>query len=119
MEVYGFVSWIVSFISMGLWVIWAYVPENMLHFMGISLYPSKYWAIAAPMSFCSFVLIGFISYNALSCLISPPINSFSLIRDSHSRRIPDYKKGRIPPVGDIPISTVNRVLFHKIVLDAN
>lgn len=57
-EVYGFVAWLVSFVLfgmfcafhkdichhslLGMYCLWAFLPDSVLHAMGISYYPSKY-----------------------------------------------------------------------------
>lgn len=40
-EVYGFVGWVASFFGLGLYLTWAYLPNNFLHELGVSYYPDK------------------------------------------------------------------------------
>lgn len=41
-EVYGFVGWVASFFGFGLYLMWAYLPDHILHELGVSYYPDKY-----------------------------------------------------------------------------
>lgn len=41
-EVYGFVGWVTSFFAFGLYLMWAYLPDHILHELGVSYYPDKY-----------------------------------------------------------------------------
>ncbi|KAJ1255145.1 hypothetical protein BS78_K284600 [Paspalum vaginatum] len=52
-EVYGFVGSITTVIATAVYLAWAYTPEPVLRSLGITYYPSKYWALAVP----SFVIV--------------------------------------------------------------
>lgn len=41
-EYYGFALFIVATVVMVLWVLWALVPDKLLHQMGIDWYPNRY-----------------------------------------------------------------------------
>eukprot|EP01066_Platyproteum_vivax_P001870 Platyproteum_vivax@DN12337_c0_g1_i1.p1 len=115
-EVYGFVSWIVSFLAFGLWFVWAFVPENMLHMYGMTYYPSKYWAITVPAYVCVLPVFIFLAYNALNFMNTPPMNSYNLIYDEYSKAPSkaDVLGGdSIPSVSDIPIQQVNEKLYFE------
>ncbi|EZG43415.1 PIG-P protein [Gregarina niphandrodes] len=45
-SVYGFVSWIVSFVLIVAYVVWEFVPDDLLYSWGITYYPWKYWGVA-------------------------------------------------------------------------
>jgi len=120
-EVYGFVSWIVSFVAYGMYLIWALVPDCTLNALGITYYPSKYWALALPAF--SIVCTAFVVciYNALNFLATPSLTSSDLIEDDHSRESHEHDDNdngyTIPAVSDIPIGVVNQVLYRRSELD--
>jgi len=121
-EVYGFVSWIVSFVAYGMYLIWALVPDCTLNALGITYYPSKYWALALPAF--SIVCTAFVVciYNALNFLATPSLTSSDLIEDDHSRESYDEDNDdgyTIPAVSDIPIGVVNQVLYRRSELDCS
>eukprot|EP00878_Enallax_costatus_P041588 GHUV01048405.1.p1 GENE.GHUV01048405.1~~GHUV01048405.1.p1 ORF type:complete len:115 (+),score=35.64 GHUV01048405.1:159-503(+) len=47
-EVYGFAGWILSAVAFALYCLWAFVPEPVLHSIGITYYPTKEWALIIP-----------------------------------------------------------------------
>lgn len=40
-EYYGFVMYLASFVAFGIYLIWAYVPDEILHNLGITYYPKR------------------------------------------------------------------------------
>lgn len=46
-EVYGFVLWISSAVAYIIFLAWAFTPEEVLHSVGITYYPSKYVSCVA------------------------------------------------------------------------
>lgn len=60
-EVYGFVLWISTFVAFGGFLLWAYMPESWLIDLGVTYYPSKYWALAFPsyvvVLLCSIIVL--------------------------------------------------------------
>ena len=44
-EVYGFVGWITSFLALGAYLVWAYVPDSVLRHAGFTYLPDKYAAV--------------------------------------------------------------------------
>ncbi len=39
---YGFVLWLTTFVTYGLFLLWAFVPDRILHWVGVTYYPAKY-----------------------------------------------------------------------------
>jgi phosphatidylinositol glycan class P protein len=38
---YGFVAWIMTYVCYALFLLWAFLPEERLHALGVTYYPAK------------------------------------------------------------------------------
>ena len=47
--IYGFVMYLFSVILIGIYVVWAVVPEQTLYSLGLTYWPEKHWVLSAPM----------------------------------------------------------------------
>ena len=65
--VYGFILYILATAGFVLYLTWLFLPENILHSIGIGEFlPQKYWAVALPIYFSvAFFLFVFIVYPSL------------------------------------------------------
>ena len=117
--VYGFVGWLGTLVGFLLYLLWAYLPVEILHKLGVTYYPSRYWAVAIPAYVCVFVLFIFTTYTGFCLMINPPLDAFSTFTDKHAQDKPkDWNMNsaddsRLPPIFDIPISEVNRLLYQR------
>eukprot|EP00903_Cladosiphon_okamuranus_P008125 g7826.t1 len=123
-EVYGFAGWIASLVAYALYLVWAYVPESTLQALGITYYPSKYWAIAIPSAIFVTWSVAVLVYIAVNFMSTAPLDSFDTITDMHAKPVVDRSTiweedgspdsaSRVPNIGDIDMSTVNRVLYQE------
>ncbi|ORZ13081.1 PIG-P-domain-containing protein [Absidia repens] len=78
-EYYGFVMYLASYVVFGLYAIWAYVPDHILHGMGITYYPNRYWALAIPVWIMTLVWFTFIYYMTINLKNTPPFDSYDCI----------------------------------------
>ncbi|CAN0006024.1 unnamed protein product [Ectocarpus sp. 8 AP-2014] len=78
-EVYGFAGWIASLVAYALYLVWAYVPESTLQALGITYYPSKYWAIAIPSAIFVTWSVAVLVYIAVNFMSTAPLDSFDTI----------------------------------------
>ncbi|XP_072963220.1 phosphatidylinositol N-acetylglucosaminyltransferase subunit P-like [Typha angustifolia] len=116
-EVYGFVGSITTVIATVIYLVWAYTPEPWLHSLGITYYPSKYWALAIPSFFMVSVVLAMIFYLGLNFMVTPPPNSFNTIFDEYSRErsvlISSMGTEKpIEPISDIGIDQINGCMFQ-------
>ncbi|CAO3675012.1 unnamed protein product [Umbelopsis ramanniana] len=117
-EYYGFVMYLVSFVVLGIYLIWAYVPDEVLHSLGITYYPSRYWALAIPVWIMTLVWFIFISFMSINLMNTAPFDSFTCITDEHANVLTsapsqkDHPEDYIPELHDIPISVVNAMLYQ-------
>ncbi|KAL3537147.1 hypothetical protein ACH5RR_000513 [Cinchona calisaya] len=118
-EVYGFVGSISTVVAAVIFLVWACVPENWLHSVGIFYYPSRYWALAVPAYLMVTVVLAIGFYIGLNFMATPPPTSFSTMFDEFGREplnsIPsrDDDEQPIEPISDLGIDKINRVMFSN------
>lgn len=124
--VYGFVAYQASYILMVAYLIWAYVPDEILHSLGVTYIPNKYWAIAIPTYIPFFIMCGIVFYIGLNLTYVPQLNDpCTLGYDSYSypARETDMQlcadKEELPVIRDIPIYKVNTHMFQLLDVYAN
>ncbi|CAO3583126.1 unnamed protein product [Absidia cylindrospora] len=118
-EYYGFVMYLASYVVFGLYAIWAYVPDHILHGMGITYYPNRYWALAIPVWVMTLVWFTFIYYMTINLKNTPPFDSYDCITDEHANMMEletmsfeDRPADWMPELHDIPIGVVNAYLYQ-------
>ncbi|KAI7830917.1 phosphatidylinositol N-acetylglucosaminyltransferase subunit P-like protein [Kickxella alabastrina] len=121
-EYYGFVVYLVSLAAFFVYLMWAYLPDNVLEAIGITYYPDRYWALALPAWWMTAVAFVYLFNMAANMYNTPLLNSIDNITDSYSNMPKDMSKagefysseiGGIPPVSDLPISLVNKCLYQE------
>uniref|UniRef100_A0A7N0VGR7 PIG-P domain-containing protein n=1 Tax=Kalanchoe fedtschenkoi TaxID=63787 RepID=A0A7N0VGR7_KALFE len=116
-EVYGFVGSITTIVATVIFLIWAYLPEPCLHYLGIYYYPNKYWALAVPAFSLMTILSGLGFYLGLNFMQTSPPASLNTIFDEYSREPSVYEASTdgegqpIEPMYDIGIHHINRLMF--------
>ncbi|XP_065039234.1 phosphatidylinositol N-acetylglucosaminyltransferase subunit P-like isoform X1 [Musa acuminata AAA Group] len=115
-EVYGFVGCITTVIAAVIFIVWAYTPEPWLHYLGITYYPSKYWAIAIPSFLIVTVVLAMVSYLGLNFMVTPPPTSFNIMFDEYSRERSTAtslggEERPIEPISDIGVEQINNIMF--------
>ncbi|KAF7241661.1 hypothetical protein EG68_10557, partial [Paragonimus skrjabini miyazakii] len=99
---------------LGAYLVWAYLPHEWLHAIGITYLPHKHWSITGPMSIpvIGFVLaLGYV-YNHWSIML--PLTSIYLIKDGYSKR--EGVSTNMHRVNDpSPISAESRVDDRQVI----
>lgn len=119
-EVYGFVGSITTIVATVIFLVWAYVPEPLLHSIGVFYYPSRYWALAVPTYAMVTVVLALAFYLGLNFLSTPHPTSSSTIFDDFSREPADsvpLTEGDdqpIEPISDISINKINILMFKNV-----
>jgi len=103
--VYGFILYILATAGFVLYLTWLFLPENILHSIGIGEFlPQKYWAVALPIYFSvAFFLFVFLVYPSLCLMVTPKIKDVRNITDEFTIYNTEkfQEKGKIPRVYDI------------------
>lgn len=81
-SVYSFVGWIASFCVYFCFLVWAFVPEDYLNALGITYYPSRYYAIALPAYCIVMVLLIVMFYIGLNMMNTLDPEEFGTFRDT-------------------------------------
>lgn len=112
-SVYGYAMYIGSNLLLLLYLVWAFVPVEILdEKLGLSYWPSKYWVVALPIWILTAIAVfAFAIYPAINMILTPDIDDPRTITDEYClKQRPSIPNG-IPPVSDIPISEVCRKLY--------
>ncbi|XP_043804240.1 phosphatidylinositol N-acetylglucosaminyltransferase subunit P [Apis laboriosa] len=111
-SVYGYALYISSNMLFLLFLVWAVIPDQILYELGLTYWPSKYWAIAIPIwALTALAIFAFIIYPAINLSMTPDINDIATITDKYSCPKKETIPDGIPPVYDIPITKVCRKLY--------
>eukprot|EP01100_Stratorugosa_tubuloviscum_P012006 TRINITY_DN5512_c0_g1_i1.p1 TRINITY_DN5512_c0_g1~~TRINITY_DN5512_c0_g1_i1.p1 ORF type:complete len:242 (-),score=68.69 TRINITY_DN5512_c0_g1_i1:182-859(-) len=115
-DIYGFVGWMSSIVGLVLFLLWAYLPDSILHQLGIFYYPNKYWAIAMPCYLCVTIIFIVLAYGAINLIITEPLDSIYTLKDNYSKSLihSNFKSDSIPPIMDMPITEVNYYLYPNV-----
>ncbi|KAI3940436.1 hypothetical protein MKW98_024843 [Papaver atlanticum] len=106
--------------NMALWVIyliWAYTPEPWLRSVGITYYPSRYWAL--PSYAMVTIVLAITFYIGLNFMATAPPTSLNTIYDEFSREhslsqvSKEGDEQPIEPISDIGIHQVNGLMFNS------
>ncbi|RUP48000.1 PIG-P-domain-containing protein [Jimgerdemannia flammicorona] len=114
------IGYIARFFGTGIYLLWAFLPDEILRSLGITYYPSRYWALAVPVWTFMLILFGFVTFIALSMMNTAPFDSFTAITDEHANIVSNLAHNAhisedfIPELQDIPIGVVNAVLYQDL-----
>ena len=114
-SVYGYALYIGSNMLLSLYLIWAFIPDEILNEkLGLTYWPSKYWAVALPIWIMAAIgTFAFFIYPAVNMTMTPDVDDIKTITDEFSLVQRKNISGGIPPVSDIPIAEVCRELYLK------
>lgn len=121
--IYGFVLYLGTLLSFGLYLLWAFLPDSWLNTLGLTYLPARHWVLTAPVYCFVLLLFVIVSYVAYNLTTVPSLDSWRTITDEHALSLPEsadicdgfYRKGDgVPPIADIPIQSVNRRLYDTV-----
>ena len=116
-EIYGFVFWIATYVWIVLWIIWAFIPHEIIRDnLGISYFPSRYWAIALPTYGMAIFVMAHLLYWGLALMNTPALNSRCLIQDNAAQvavQLEGEDAFDVPTAHDLPLGYVNERLYFN------
>ncbi|XP_034050168.1 phosphatidylinositol N-acetylglucosaminyltransferase subunit P [Thalassophryne amazonica] len=111
--IYGFVLHLGSQFGFCLYCVWAFIPDEWLHSIGLTYWPQKYWALAAPIYFLVALMVFVAVLFGINMYNTAPLDSVNNFTDAFARsqRSEDDERGGVPRMKDVSISEVN-VMFY-------
>ena len=88
-SVYAFVAWIASMVVFVIFLVWAFSPRSWFHELGITYYPSRYYAIALPAYMIVIILVINMSYIGINLLMTLEPDDMFTIRDNQAISSPN------------------------------
>jgi len=105
---YAFVAWIASIFVYVCFITWAYLPTDILHSLGITYYPSRYYAVALPAYTIVAYVFFCVSYVAINMMQTLDPEEFGTMKDTAGNTpsapvgfVKCSLKDGIPDFGDI------------------
>ena len=118
-HIYGFVAWIAIHILYSLFLLWSYLPVQIMHDLGVTYHPDKHWALALPCFVLVSLFTTLVFYASYTLIQLPPLESMNTIIDEHARMPQDRDLNAwshdemIPGAVDLPITFVNKVMSES------
>jgi phosphatidylinositol glycan class P protein len=117
---YAFVSWIGTIIVYLVFICWVLVPCEVLHAVGITYYPDKYYAVALPsLLIVSGLLLG-VAYVGLNMWNTFDPDDIRTVEDSVTRYssqgfhfTKNLNEMGTPDIADIDICSVSLMLHSN------
>lgn len=78
-ELYGFFSWNLSAIVFVIYMVWAFVPNEVLNEFGIYYIPDKYYAIAIPLWLAVTLFTVLQLYVTICIYATPSLDSYETL----------------------------------------
>mmetsp|Transcript_15688 Transcript_15688/g.15824 ORF Transcript_15688/g.15824 Transcript_15688/m.15824 type:complete len:122 (+) Transcript_15688:182-547(+) len=113
--VYAFVGWTASILSYILFLVWVFLPEDLLNYLGITYYPSKYYAVVLPAYFFICYLLSGIIYMSINMIQSPNPDEFCTVTDTYSihENTSSFRQG-ILEISDLEPMYVSQQLVRQM-----
>lgn len=118
-ELYGFICWTGSILGYAAYMLWAFLPARVLHTLGVEYFPNKWLAVAVPAVLILTAPLAVVAYVVRCAALAPAADSMLWLTDArarapkeHSLNLRAFESGGIPPVHDIPVSSVSALLYE-------
>uniref|UniRef100_A0A1A7YBI6 Phosphatidylinositol N-acetylglucosaminyltransferase subunit P n=2 Tax=Iconisemion striatum TaxID=60296 RepID=A0A1A7YBI6_9TELE len=111
--IYGFVLFLGAQFGFFLYCLWAFIPEQWLHSIGLTYWPQKYWALAMPIYLLVAITVSFLVLFGVNMTNTAPLDSVDNITDAFAQGqgADSERKGGVPRLKDVFISEVNRMFY--------
>lgn len=109
---YGFALYLGCYTVFGVYLIWAFIPDDVLYSLGLTYWPQKYWAVAVPIHLLvTLALFTFCFYPSVNLTLIPHLNDVRILKDEYSLEQREQHQQGIPAVSDLHISAICRNLY--------
>ncbi|CCW63868.1 unnamed protein product [Phytomonas sp. EM1] len=115
----GFIAWLLFIVFTVMYLVWAIVPDRVLHQLHITYYPDKYWAVAVPAMLVIFFSYYFTTHAFLVLMMTYPLDDGHVITDVDAKTdtqvnvaVLAEQTGSVPMWVYIPVSISSRLLFQ-------
>ncbi len=82
-SVLSFIIWIGTYLVYFSYLAWAFLPDSVLHPLGITYYPSRYYALALPAYVIILLLTTVLMYVGWNLANTNDPDDFATIKDRH------------------------------------
>ncbi|KAK9452162.1 PIG-P-domain-containing protein [Limtongia smithiae] len=115
-EYFGFALYVSSTFAFIIYILWAFLPQSVLHGLKIYYYPSRWWALAFPsfsVMLVVYIYIALVSYNVE--ILTPGLDELRTLTDEYAVISQDdaHLWKSTDGVWDLPIESVNYVLYSE------
>ncbi len=97
------------------YIVWAAVPESLLHRLGIIYYPSRTWAITLPSYAFVLVVFLFLVFISVCLIMTPALDSANVFSDPATRHMHESDIAlpfdEIPRIYDLSHDLVDKILY--------
>jgi len=116
-ELYGFIYFLITTAILILYLLWAFVPLEVQHLVGIYYQPQQHYAIAIPLWIQVSLLFMLAFYQGINSYLTHPLDSYYTLQDHASLlRTPqnsfnDEGVEKIEDIQELPLTVVNSVIY--------
>lgn len=115
----GFIASILIVLCSVAYVLWAVLPDEVLHALHLTYYPDRYWAVALPAILVILLFYYFTTSWLLVLVTTHPLTDGRCITDVDRKLDNELEVGAladsnnsVPPWVDIPVSVASHLLFE-------
>ncbi|RDX43134.1 PIG-P-domain-containing protein [Lentinus brumalis] len=105
-EFYGFVAWTSTYLLFVLYLLWAFLPDELILALGVSWYPNREWSLLIPAYGMVLVLLTYFTYFALALAGTPSFSDMRTITDSKAHLPPAARDENVNASSE-PASNLN------------
>ena len=112
----GFVAWALTWVGLIVYIFWAGPGFRVL---GLTYYPDRYWAVAAPAIFVALFYYYWTTYTLMYLRNTKRLDDLYTLTDENAKGATTAlgslsdSNSSVPPITDIPVNVSSKVL-HEV-----